>query len=131
MSAFIPKQKHLLVVSLVVAFFALVGGALASSSSSWKVIGHASASGEFAIAAANGTARHPNGLAARVAGGGGSVSGFAVVACSRGIASIGSSTTKFSGHFANLKMPMKNSDSCDVTASASGAGHLRLEILSR
>jgi len=109
---------------------ALVASSVAATFG-WRVIGHASASGQFAVAAANGSANHPHSIAVRVTGGGGGVQGLGVVACSRGIASIGSTSTNYHGHFALLKMPMKNSDNCQVTASASGSGHLTLQILAK
>jgi hypothetical protein len=101
-----------------------------AAANGWRVIGNASASGEFAVAAANGSAKRPNAFAVRVTGGG-SVSGLGVVACSKGFTSIGSTSTDFKGHFAKLKLPMKKSDSCQVTASASGSGRLKLEILAQ
>src|SRR5258707_1221485 len=103
----------------------------AAQTTGWRVIGHSSASGQFAVTAASGTAGHPHGLAVRITGGGSGVAGMGVVACSRGIASIGSTSTNYKGHFAVLKMPMANSDSCQITASASGSGRLKLEILAR
>ena len=115
----------------MIAVGLLLGASVAFGSvNGWRVIGHASASGQFAAAAASGSANHPNAIAVRISGGG-TVTGFGAVACSKGIGSIGSTSTTYHGHFALLKLPMKNADSCQVTASASGSGHLRLEIVAR
>jgi len=116
-----------------VLLLALLGAAIFAASaqaSSWHVIGRASSSGDFASAAANGTARHPHALAVRIKGGG--VSGFAAVACSKGIASIGSKSTNYKGAgIHRLRMPFSNASSCDVTASVGGSGHISIQILKR
>src|SRR5690242_16875718 len=113
---------------------ALVGAAIfcatAAASLRWHVIGHASSSGDFASAAASGSARRPRQLAVRIKGGG--VSGFAAVACSKGIASIGSKSTSYKGAGLHLlRLPFKNASSCDVTASVGGSGRISIQILKR
>jgi hypothetical protein len=120
-----------LVVVVTVGLVTASAASLAlAAASGWRVIGHASASGDFAVAAASGSANHPGTLAVRVTGGG-AVSGLGIVACSKGFGSIGSTSTDFKGHYKVLKLPMKKADSCQVTASASGSGRLKLEILAR
>jgi hypothetical protein len=120
-----------IVFAVVLVVAVAVVSIAAAATSGWRVIGKASASGQFAVAAASGSAKRPHAIAVRITGGGGGVAGFGVVACSRGIGSIGSTSTNFKGHFGTLKLPMTNSDSCQVTASASGSGKLKLEILAR
>jgi len=120
-----PKRTALAVgvVALVTAPAAL------GVAQGWHVIGHGSASGDFAAAAASGTASHPHQLAVRVTGKG--TQGFAAVACSKGYG-IGSKSTHWSGSGLHLlKLPMKGSESCDVTASASGSGRVTVAILAR
>jgi hypothetical protein len=117
------------VVSLVALGLMLVAVA-AASASGWRVIGHAASSGQFAATAANGSANHPRQLAVKLTGSG--VSGFGVVACSKGIASIGTKNTNYKGAGLHLlKLPFKNASNCQVTASASGSGRITLKILAR
>jgi hypothetical protein len=117
------------VVSLVAAPLCAVLAADAAAAS-WRVIGRASSSGDFAVAAASGSVDNPNQIAVNVSARG--ASGFAVVACSKGIGSIGSKSTQFSGAGTHtLKLPMRNPDSCDVTASGSGSGRVVVKILAR
>jgi len=50
-----------------------------------------------------------------------------LVACSRGIGSIGSTTHMRSGRLYRLRMPFRGD--CEVTASLTGSGRIRLQIL--
>jgi len=60
------------------------------------------------------------------------VSGFAAVACNKGIASIGSKSTRYSGAGLHLlKLPFRKPTSCDVTASVGGSGRISIKILAR
>jgi hypothetical protein len=110
--------------------------AIAGETKAWRVIGTASASGDFAVASGSGTARRPNQVAVRITNSrGGRVSGLGVVSCSRGF-SIGSNSTQYGGrspYLRVLRMPMKRADSCDVIASASSTtgGRLVIRILAR
>jgi hypothetical protein len=115
-------------VAIVVVGQAVSAGAAVAA---WRVVGSATSSGQFAVAAANGTARHPRQLAVRVIGGGSKVSGMAVVSCSRGLGSLGSSTTNIRGKMTTLKLPMRNADSCEIIASMSGSGYPKVQILAR
>jgi len=94
-----------------------------------RVIGSARSSGEFAVAAANGSKNHARVIYLRGYGRG--LSGMGVVACSRGFTSIGSKSTELShmrsGRLYKLRMPFRGD--CQVTASLSGSGRIRLQIL--
>ena len=94
-----------------------------------RVIGSARSSGDFAVAAANGSKNHARVIYLR--GYGRDLSGMGVVACSKGIASIGSKSTQLShmssGRLYRLRMPFRGD--CQVTASLSGSGRIRLQIL--
>lgn len=94
-----------------------------------SVIGSSKSSGDFAVTAASGSKRNAHALYLR--GYGRRLSGYAVVACSRGIASIGSKSTRFSrmtsGRLYRLRLPFVGR--CDVTASLSGSGRIHLQIL--
>jgi hypothetical protein len=104
-------------VIAVATFFAalmFVASALGSAQS-WRVLGRGSASGDFAVAAANGTAKHPYQMAVRLFGIG-----------------VGSKTASFKGAGIHiLRLPMFRADSCVVTASVSGSGHVVVQILAR
>jgi hypothetical protein len=114
-----------LVIAAVVAALVSVNTATAAG---LRVIGKGQASGQFAVTAASGKAKHPRALYLRGYGRG--LSGMGVVACSRGF-SIGSKATSFnsmrSGRLYKLRLPMRGD--CDVTASLSGSGRIRLQIL--
>jgi hypothetical protein len=94
-----------------------------------RVIGSSKSSGDFAVTAASGSKRNTHALYLRGYGRG--LSSYAVVACSRGIASIGSKSTKFarmaSGRLYRLRLPFAGN--CNVTASLTGSGRIRLQIL--
>jgi hypothetical protein len=111
----------------------LCAGALfvaAAEAANWRVIGHGSSSGDFAVAAASGSVSHPSQIGLSLTGSG--VTGLAIVACSKGIASIGSKTTNVSGSGIHVvKLPFKNASSCQVTASGSGSGRVVVKILAR
>jgi hypothetical protein len=113
------------------AFIAAVAvSAIASANAAGlRVIGSARSSGDFAVAAANGEKKHARVIYLRGYGRG--LSGMGVVACSKGIASIGSKSTQLShmrsGRLYRLPMPFRGD--CQVTASLSGSGRIRLQIL--
>jgi hypothetical protein len=114
--------------ALVAAFVAALVSVNAAAAAGLHVIGKGQASGQFAVTAASGSAKHPRALYLR--GYGRNLSGMAAVACSRGF-SIGSKSTTFdsmrSGHLYKLRLPIRGE--CDVTASLSGSGRIRLQIL--
>jgi hypothetical protein len=93
------------------------------------VIGSGHASGQFAVTAASGTDHHTHVVYLR--GYGRRLAGMGVVACSRGF-SVGSRSKQFrsmrSGRLYRLTLPMGGGN-CDVTASLSGSGRIRLQIL--
>jgi hypothetical protein len=105
----------------------LVGALLAPTAALAGVIGHGSASGQFAVTSASGSSSSPN-LFLR--GYGRDLSGMAVIACTRGY-SVGSRSQEVnsmqSGRLYRLRLPMKGN--CDVTGSLSGAGHIMLQIV--
>jgi hypothetical protein len=112
------------------AIVAVAVSAIASANAAGlRVIGSARSSGEFAVAAANGNKNHAHSLWLRGYGHG--LSGMGVVACSRGFTSIGSKTTQLnsmrSGKLYRLRMPFRGD--CQVTASLSGSGRIKLQIL--
>lgn len=123
------RAALLLMFGLLTLAFAATAGA-----GSWRVIGTAKASGDFAVAAANGSAKRPKQLAIRITNSrNGKVTGMAVVSCSKGFG-IGSKSSQYSGRsplFKVLPIPMRNSDSCDVVASGSSmaGGILKVQIL--
>jgi hypothetical protein len=120
--------KPLIIITVTALALAFTVAATAATTS-LVVIGKASSAGDFAVAAASGKKRNTHAVYLR--GYGRKLSGYAVVACSRGIASIGSKSTKFSrmasGRLYRLRLPFAGS--CDVTASLSGSGRIRLQIL--
>jgi len=120
-------SRRTLPVSLaVIASLTVVASAVASP---LRVIGSSRSAGDFAVTAATGSKNNARALYIRGYGRG--LSGDGVVACSRGIASIGSKSTTFahmvSGRLYRLRMPFGGD--CQVTASLSGSGPIRLQIL--
>jgi hypothetical protein len=121
-------MKYLL-CTVVAAALAVSAFAVSASAASPHVIGSARSSGQFAVAAANG--QKSNTHVAFIRGYGHGLSGMGVVACSRGFTSIGSKSTSFdsmrSGRLYRLRLPFKGD--CQITASLSGSGRIRLQIL--
>ena len=122
------RIKRTSVAAVLLVLIALAGVSSASASP-LRVIGSSSSSGEFAVTAAN---AHKDGAhAIYLRAYGHDLSGMGVVACSRGLTSIGSKSTTLSsmksGRLYKLKLPFAGD--CDVTASLSGAGSIRLQVL--
>jgi hypothetical protein len=119
----------LITLALLVLVAALTIATAANAAPALRIIGNSSSSGDFAVTAAS--AEKDNAAAIYVRGTGRDLSGFGVVACSRGIASIGSKTTTIkhmvSGKMYRLKQPFKGD--CQITASLSGEGRIKLHIL--
>jgi hypothetical protein len=107
---------------------AFVGSAAASPA--LRVLKTSRSSGEFAVTALS--ASKDNAYALYVRGYGRGLSGFAVVGCSKGFSSIGSRSTQLnsmsSGRLYRLRLPFRGGD-CDVTASLSGGGSIKLQVL--
>jgi hypothetical protein len=122
------RTVRALLVAAVIAGVA-VSMAAAANAAGLRVIGSARSSGEFAVAAANGSKNHARVIYLR--GYGHDLSGMGVVACSKGYTSVGSKSTELShmrsGRLYKLKMPFRGD--CQVTASLSGSGRIRLQIL--
>jgi hypothetical protein len=129
-------RRHLLVLGLFGASALALAGPVHSAADAWRIIGHASASGELAVAAASGTAEDPAQIAVRItAGRGASVSGTAVVACGNGYRAGSRTATRVSGPsqlFRLVRVPLR-AESCDVvaTASTTSGGRVVLQILER
>jgi hypothetical protein len=112
---------------------AVLGGALvmtaAANAATLRVIGSGQSAGDFAVTSADGSKRNAHAIYLR--GYGRDLSATAVVSCSRGIASIGSRSTGLSsmrsGHLYRLRLPFAGD--CDVVASLSGSGSIRLQVL--
>lgn len=118
-----------LTVALGIALLAVaLVAAAAASTAGLRVIGSGRSAGDYAVTSASGSKNPARALYLRGYGHG--LSGYAVVACSRGF-SIGSKSTTFgsmvSGRLYRLKQPFAGD--CDVTASLSGSGSIRLQIL--
>ena len=117
-------MKGLIILGVIAAAFALTATA---SASPLKVIGSGKSSGDFAVTAASGQKRTS---AVYLRGYGHGLSGMAVVACSKGF-SVGSKSTTLanmtSGRLYKVRIPFAGD--CDVTASLSGSGSIRLQIL--
>lgn len=122
------RTVRTLLVAAVLAGVA-VSTVAAANAAGLRVIGSARSSGEFAVTAASGSKNHARVIYLRGYGHG--LSGMGVVACSKGIASIGSKSTNLShmrsGRLYKLRMPFRGD--CQVTASLSGSGRIRLQIL--
>ena len=130
-------RKITTIIPVMSALLVGVGSAIAAPSvPGWRTVGQATASGDFAVAAANGTAAHPSQVAVRIVSSrGGSVTGLAVVACTKNFG-IGSSSTNLKGRSPLLtvvRMPMRGAESCDVIASGSSmsGGKLLVQILAK
>ena len=115
--------------ALALALAALTFAGSPAAASPLRVIASGHSSGAFAVTAASATANHVGAIYLRGYGHG--LSGFAAVGCSRGIASIGSDSTTLhhmtSGLAHRLKQPFAGD--CQITASLSGTGKIRLEIV--
>jgi hypothetical protein len=124
----VNRTFRTLLVAAVLAGIAVSMVAVANAAG-LRVIGSARSSGDFAVAAANGEKKHAHVIYLR--GYGHDLSGMGVVACSRGLYSIGSKSTELShmrsGRLYRLRMPFRGD--CQVTASLSGSGRIRLQIL--
>jgi hypothetical protein len=115
---------------LSAALLGAVVFAASAHAATWHGIGHAASSGSIATAAANATVHHPHQLAVKLTGQ--DVSGFAAVACSRGLASLGTKTTSYTGAgLHHLKLPSKKATACQVTATLGGTGKISIKILTR
>jgi hypothetical protein len=101
---------------------ALVAAGTAAGVANLRVIGKASASGDYAIAIASGNAKRPTAIYARVTSRPAqSVSAHWTLVCSKGFGA-GSKSGSFKGRSAiqrRLRMPMTRPDNCTVSASGS------------
>jgi hypothetical protein len=120
------KSKLTIALALIALLASVVTAA--ATAGSLRVIGSGRASGQFAVTSATGSKRHTQAVYLR--GYGRQLSGFAAIACSRGF-SVGSRSATLnrmvSGRLYRLRLPMRGD--CDVTASMSGSGRIRLQIL--
>jgi hypothetical protein len=119
-----------------VAAAALVLAVPATAQSPYKRIAQKSASGDFAIAIAAGTAKHPRGIAAKaIATPRQRVDINWTMVCSRGMGagSKDGSYSTSSPTLRTLKMPTSHPDSCTVSVGGSLArgGKIKVQILKR
>jgi hypothetical protein len=106
------------VTAAVAISLAMCGSAYAGSLATWKPIGSASASGDFAIASANGTAKKPKALRVKVLGN--TTADMTIIfSCSK--------EARLRPGQA-LVLGVAGSGSCDVIASGSGDGKLTVRI---
>ncbi len=123
------KKTFALVTLAVLAFAGLAFASAADAeASTLRVIGKGSSSGDFAVTAASGSKKKAKVLYIR--GYGRKLSGHAVVACSRGF-SIGSKSKSYRAMRSGTlyRIPLPFAGDCEVTASLSGSGRIRLQIL--
>ena len=115
---------------LAALVFCLVLAASATAGPALRVLKTARSSGDFAVTSLSASKDRTQALYIRGYGRG--LSGFAVVACSKGFSSIGSRSTQLnsmsSGRLYRLRLPFRGGD-CDVTASLSGSGSIKLQVL--
>jgi|SRR5579862_5096225 len=112
----------------VVASVSLTLVASAVAVSGWRVVAHASASGQFAATATTATVQHPKALAVKLIGP--VSSGDVAVSCTKGF-SISSNSRTYS-HSGLFRLPMTHgADSCDIVASVGGSGHITVQVLAR
>ena len=115
---------------LVSALVPLVAVTATSAAPMFRVLKTSRSSGEFAVTALN--ASKDNANAVYVRGYGRDLSGLGVVACSKGLTSIGSRSTDLSsmssGRLYRLRLPFRGGD-CQITASLSGSGSIKLQVL--
>jgi hypothetical protein len=95
----------------------------------WRVVKSKTARADYALTTVSASnIRRPRGLAVRGSGGG-DVSVYALVTCSRGF-NVGSWSRDFGRGFHRLPM-MRRAETCDVVVSGSGEGYIRVQILRR
>lgn len=111
--------------ALAAAVTLLAIAATAAFGSGWHVVKSKSASGDFAITAISATINNPHKIAVRFTGG----SGNAVWACDKGF-SVSSYSREYKAGLHQLSH-VKGKDSCDITASVGGEGHVRVQILKK
>lgn len=120
--------KYIAVLALVV--WACAGANIAAAApGSLRVVGASQSSGASAITSADAIMKSH---AIYVRAYGRMLSAYVVTSCTHGF-SIGTNNQKFSlrsGVLQQLKLPNGGGD-CDVTASLSGSGSIRLQILAR
>lgn len=105
------------VAALVV--LAVTASAFASG---WRVVKSKSASGDFAATAVSATISRPHAIAVRFKG-----SGLAAWACTKGF-SVSSWSREYGAGLHKLPH-VSGKSSCNVTASVSGEGSVRVQIL--
>lgn len=118
-------QTRRLIAAFVAALTVLAIAAATAFASGWHVVKSKSASGDFAVTAVAATIKHPHKIAVRFRGG----DGTAVWACDKGF-SVSSYSRDY--HAGLHQLPhVKGKDSCDITASVGGYGHVRVQILKK
>jgi hypothetical protein len=125
-------MRYVGTVAVIVAA-ACAGAAFAAGG---KIIGSSSAAGDYAIAQASGTAKHPHAVLVRVtAKPSQRVSGAWSLVCTKGFgAGTKSGNVKGRAPFTQpLTLPMRSVDSCIVSANAqlSGSGRITVQLLAQ
>jgi hypothetical protein len=111
-------SRRLVVLISVLVGVLLASAAQAAVSAVWRPIGSASASGDFAIASANGEAKRPLGLRVRLLGN--TPSDLSIIySCSR-------DAKLRPGQVVTLAI--RGAENCNVIASGSGDGRLTIRI---
>ncbi len=114
-------------LAAVAATATVIVGSASAAQLAWRVVASKSVSGEFAVTAVSATIKHPRGMAVRFRGN--VEGGDAVVACSRGFSVASYSRSFHRAGLYRLKINPRHADSCEVTASISGSGRIRVQIL--
>ena len=91
-----------------------------------KVVDRASASGQFAVASAQGTVRRPKALYVRLMGG--VESGTIIVGCARGASASANTYTRARPGVYGIPIRPHRADVCEVTAGVGGSGRVVVEI---
>jgi hypothetical protein len=90
------------------------------------VVDRASASGQFAVASAQGTVRRPRALYVRLVGG--VESGTIIVGCARGSSASANTYTRTRPGTFGIPIRPRRADVCEVTAGVGGSGRVVVEI---
>ena len=90
------------------------------------VVDRASASGDYAVASAQGSIRRPKALYVRLMGG--VQSGTIIVGCARGGSTSANAYSRTKAGVYGIPIKPRGADVCDVTAGVGGSGRVVVEI---
>ena len=116
------------IAAAVIAAFAVTSVAAADDTDvpPGKVVDRASASGQFAVASAQGTVRRPKALYVRLMGG--VESGTIIVGCARGSSASANTYTRTRPGTFGIPIRPRRAEVCEVTAGVGGSGRVVVEI---